>query len=90
MEHASKPFYPVFLICPTWKPINNTFFRNMFWYKKQDLKMLTERSRCLHWCPRVPYQFSIMLLLPTIYFRHLYTTEEFPDGYNSQHHGLIT
>lgn len=26
MEHASKPLSPVFLICPTWKLINNSIF----------------------------------------------------------------
>jgi len=38
MKYASKPFYPVFLISPTWKPINNFFLETFFGTKNRTLK----------------------------------------------------
>lgn len=38
MELTSKPFYPVFSICPTWKPINNNFSEIYFSTENEILK----------------------------------------------------
>lgn len=45
IERASKPLYPVFLICSTWKPINNFFFfETHFSTKKRILKSQVKRA----------------------------------------------